>query len=280
MSATRRLVRSLAIATGMMPKGQAGPDYLERQVQRSWSKECRQLQWFGLTDGMAILDAGCGPGHFTQRLADWLPTAKITAVDAKDAMLQHARGRLGNRATIVQARAEATGLPSGSFDFVLARLVFQHVRDPLPVAHEARRLLKPGGKLVITDVDDELFGIVEPSVPGLRRVLARYGEAQASRGGNRRVGRTLVRLLREAGFADPQIDSVAIHSDEAGLATCFPQLDPTPLRSLVAGGHLSQLEYTALRAAHRRFESAAEPFALVLLFMACGVKLDETPAPA
>jgi ubiquinone/menaquinone biosynthesis C-methylase UbiE len=153
-----------------------GPDYLQQQSCADWHKESRNLHWFGLRDGMSVLDLGCGPGHFTERLADSLPAAKITALDAEDRSLVDARRRLDGRAVIVQGRAEATGLPSNTFDFVLARLLFQHLREPLPVAEEALRLLKPGGKLVITDVDDELFGIVEPRVPGfgwLRDMVAR-----------------------------------------------------------------------------------------------------------
>jgi ubiquinone/menaquinone biosynthesis C-methylase UbiE len=276
----RRLARFLLAATGAAPSRLLGPDYLHQQVERSWAKESRNLEWFGLRDGMSILDLGCGPGHFTQRLANRLPAARITALDAREDMVRRARERLGRRASVVRANAEATGLPDESFDFVLARLLLQHARDPLLVAREAHRLLVPGGKFVITDVDDELFGIVEPRVPGLRRVLARYGRAQAARGGNRRIGRMLVRLLRASGFADREIESVAIHSDEAGIEACFPQLDPVPLRSLLAEGHLSQLEHSALRAARKRFDGEQDAFALVLTFMVCGTKRGTEAVPA
>jgi ubiquinone/menaquinone biosynthesis C-methylase UbiE len=272
MNTLRKIARSLLAATGARRMRLLTPDYLLRQVDRSWSKESRNLQWFGVSDSASILDLGCGPGHFTLRVANWLPHAKITALDEQQSMLERARECLGDRATFVNAPAHATGLPAESFDFVLARLLLQHVRDPRLVVKEARRLLGPGGKLIITDIDDELFGIVEPRVPGLRRVLARYGQAQAARGGNRRIGRTLVRLLRDAHFTDTELECVSIHSDDAGLDACFPQLDPAPLRSLMAGGHLSQLEYAALRRARQTLRDAAEPFALVLIFMACGTK--------
>ena len=278
--AVRRRVRWFLAAVGMMPQVPAGPDYLQRQVLRSWKKESRQLVWFGLRDGMSILDLGCGPGHFTGQLADWLPAARITALDAEPRLLDSARHRLGRvgdgRIAFVEARADATGLPAESFDFVIARFLFQHLADPARVAREAGRILKPGGRLVVIDVDDGLFGVVEPRVPGLRRLLASYGDAQAQRGGNRLVARMLPRLLRDTGYRQVELDGIAIHSDEAGLAECFPQLDPSPLQALVASGHLSAQQFTELRAAHQAFVASGEPAALILLFMACGVKPVET----
>jgi SAM-dependent methyltransferase len=240
----------------------------------SWRKEFRNLQWFGLRDRMAILDLGCGPGHFTELLAQSLPDATITALDSDARMLAQARERFRGSAkaiTTLHCRAEQTALPGNSFDFAVARLLFQHLSEPAAVVREAMRLLKPGGKLVITDDDDGLFGIVEPPIPQLNELLAKYGEAQARRGGNRRIGRWLPRLLLNNGFVDVEFESVVTHSHHAGLSRCFPQLDAAPLNWLVREGHLTPQERDALSAAHAEF-LAAEPFAIVLLFMACGAK--------
>ena len=179
-----------------------------------------------------------------------------------------------NPVSLVKAGAESTGLPAASFDFVIARLLFQHLADPVSVAREAHRILKPGGSLVVIDVDAGLFGVIEPRIVGLRRVLAAFGEKQAQRGGNRFIGRMLPHLLRDTGFNAVELESVAINSDESGLAECFPLLDPIPLQGLLASGHISEAEFVELRAAHKTF-TESDPFALFLLFMARGVK----PAP-
>src|SRR5437016_6623900 len=142
---------------------------------------------------MSVLDLGGAPGYFSECIASLLPNVRLTALDSNPEMTDVARQRIGNRVTFVTAGGEATGLLDNAFDFVISRFLFQHLADPMVVAREVLRLLKPGGKFVIIDIDDDLFGVVEPHVPGLRRLLARYGDAQSARGGNRRVSRSLLR---------------------------------------------------------------------------------------
>jgi ubiquinone/menaquinone biosynthesis C-methylase UbiE len=264
----RHAVHSLLTSLGIVP---VPPDYLRQQVVRTWEKELRNLKWFGLADGMSIADIGCGPAHFDELLVATFPNARLTVVDSAAATLEAARARLGARATFVEARADETTLASDSFDFVIARLLFQHLSDPSAVTSECLRILKPGGRLVIIDIDDRLFGVVQPRLAGVTKVFARYRDAQRRRGGNRHVGATLVRVLRDTGFHTTQLEAVAIHSDEAGIGACFPQFDEMPLRSLVSAGQLSEADYTTLRAAHREF-LRRDPYALILLFMACGTK--------
>jgi len=252
------------------------PDYLEQQVERSWQKEWRTLLDLGLRDGADIVDIGCGPGHFTRKLADQLPSARIVALDADSASIAHAGTTFSNGGrdclSFALGRAEHTGLPAESADFVLARLVFQHLRNPADAVREAYRVLRQGGKLIVTDIDDGLFGMTQPELPELARVLDAYGRAQSERGGNRRIARSLVPLLREGQFCDVRLDTITMTSDDPGISNRLPQFDPAPLGFLVRSNLISRREYSEVRAAHDKFVRTPGSFAVVLSFMASGTK--------
>ncbi|AQQ53108.1 class I SAM-dependent methyltransferase [Planococcus lenghuensis] len=103
-------------------------DRLQAQSRLTWKKEFRNLLWFGLTNGMDLLEVGCGPGFGVQQLAERLPDSKVTALDVDGKLLAHARqllDRHGQTATrLIQASVYDTGLPDESFDFVIARNAF------------------------------------------------------------------------------------------------------------------------------------------------------------
>src|SRR5438874_8284644 len=112
---------------------------LEAQTLVSWKKEARLLEWLGLKDGMSILEFGSGPGFVTQQLLSLVPHGRITAVDVDPEMQRQARARLpeieNGRLVSIQASATNTGLPDNSFDFAIARLLFQHLQDPRSEEH-------------------------------------------------------------------------------------------------------------------------------------------------
>jgi hypothetical protein len=134
------------------------------------------------------------------------------------------------------------------------------------------RTLKPGGKLVIIDSDDAIWGLSEPAIPELSAVLQVYGQAQAMQGGNRLVGRFLVRLLQQAGCINPDLEVLVSHSDLIGLDALLPHLDPDRLMPLVSCGALPADALDAYRASHRTFTGADSPQLIMLLLMACGQK--------
>jgi ubiquinone/menaquinone biosynthesis C-methylase UbiE len=242
----------------------------------SWGKEARLLTWFGLQDGMSVLELGSGPGFVTEQLLALLPNSPITALEVAPVMIEKARQYLGpgfdDRLRFVEASIIDTGLPDDSFDFATARMLFQHLSDPVGAAREVLRVLRPGGKLVITDIDDEVWGLVDPNVPEMPLILEKFKQAQAARGGNRWIGRQMWRILEAAGFVELDVDVAIAHSDALGLEPFMPQFDPRRLSFLVESGALSEQVMEQIRASREAFLAADRPYVMMLGWMACGQK--------
>ncbi len=93
-----------------------------------------------------ILDLGCGDGHFAQMIFDE-PLA--AGVDPWWGPLQKAR-RAGAYYLNVQALGDALPFASGAFASVISNSVLEHIDEVQPVLAEANRVLRPGGRLIIT----------------------------------------------------------------------------------------------------------------------------------
>jgi ubiquinone/menaquinone biosynthesis C-methylase UbiE len=256
---------------------------LESEIQRlhtqailSWRKEARTLAWFGLRDGMSVLELGSGPGFITEQLLTLVPTGSVTAVEVDPVLLQRAeqylRGKADGRLHLVEGSVLDMRLPDNSYDFAVARFLFQHLPDPLAAAQEVLRVLKPGGKLVIIDADDALAEIMDPAIPALQRIVAKWSRTQATQGGDRHVGRRLWRILKDAGFHHLDLEAVVVHSDDVGMQQFLPQIDPDRLVPAVQAGVISERELRMARALHARFLASPGSLLLILLLIGCGEK--------
>ncbi len=99
--------------------------------------------------GEDMVDLGCGTGSFAIGLATL--GCQVTAVDESLDMLTKARTKpwSGGTVTFMQANISQLSLPDCSFDGVLLQVTLEFVDNPAKVVHEAFRLLKQGGRLVI-----------------------------------------------------------------------------------------------------------------------------------
>ena len=98
--------------------------------------------------GRRILDAGCGSGPLFEALRD--RGANVTGFDKSTGMLELARRRLGDGADLhVADLGGALPYPDGAFDDVIASLVLHYLQDWTAPLAELRRVLKPGGRLIV-----------------------------------------------------------------------------------------------------------------------------------
>ncbi|GAA3005770.1 hypothetical protein GCM10017559_29410 [Streptosporangium longisporum] len=184
---------------------------LEAQAALSFDEELSLLRELGLTSSKGpLVEIGAGSGAITRRLRRALPDLSLTAVDIDPGLLAHAEGA---GAELVVADAADLPLETASAGYVLLRYVLQHLSDPAPALAEALRILRPGGRIMITEVDASCWGLADPSHPELAGVHAKIAATQQAAGGDRAIGRRLTRLLRGAGFTDVTIRPFATTND-------------------------------------------------------------------
>lgn len=156
----------------------------------------------------SILDVGAGTGALALDLA-WRAGGKafVTALDNDREALKIAQGiseRLGVRISALVGNAYALPLKDAGQDVTVARYLFQHLTEPSAVLSQMRRVTRPGGRIVIIDVDDDV-ALCDPAEQHMGNLRKALGVLQSERGGNRRIGRHLYRLMREAGLMAIQV---------------------------------------------------------------------------
>ena len=177
----------------------------------------------GLPEAGTLLELGAGEGRTSLLLAGLFPEARIVAVDADPEQLTlaeavAARAGLSEHCTFMAGQPERVPLERDTVDAAVARLLLQRLADPGAALAELRRVLRPGGTVVLLDIDDGGL-MVHPEPAGLSGLLSRLAQQRARRGGDRRVGRRLPDLLQQAGFEDVYARVVPLTPAEAPLDT-------------------------------------------------------------
>jgi SAM-dependent methyltransferase len=164
------------------------------------------LDRIGVGPGTRAVDVGCGPLGVLDVLAERVGrSGTVTGVDRAAPFLAMAARSLHERGLdhvrLVEADATATGLPSDTYDLVHERLLLNNVPRPGDVVAEMVRIVRPGGRVALQDMDWISWTCV-PAHPDWDRLT---GLAAAAWSGDVRIGRQLPALLRAAGLVDVDV---------------------------------------------------------------------------
>ncbi|HEY1831086.1 MAG TPA: methyltransferase domain-containing protein [Acidimicrobiales bacterium] len=158
-----------------------------------------------LSQGLSLLDVGCGPGTITADLAELVAPGAVIGIDAAAEVIEQAQSVVTERGltNLTFAVQDLFDLPyeDDTFDVVHLHQVLQHLSDPVGALVELRRVLKPGGILAARDGDYGAFAWAPPD-PRLDRWLEVYLAVTARNGHDARIGPKLLGLARQAGFVD------------------------------------------------------------------------------
>ncbi len=164
----------------------------------------RGLEAAGIGGGRRAADIGCGTGTMSRWLAQRMGEgAQVDAVDISEDQLAIARRTQpgAGAGTIAYGVASAydPGLPEARYDIVFVRLVLCHLKEPDRAVAAMARLLRPGGRLVIVDMDMYSFLAMPPS-DHYRQWLEGARVHQQNIGVDYAVGTRLPELLSGAGL--------------------------------------------------------------------------------
>ena len=114
-----------------------------------------------IESGKLAADIGAGTGFITEELVR--NGLKVIAVDQSKAMLEEMEKKFGQFDTVEYRIGEFNNLPiqNETVDYVFANMYLHHVDLPQVAIDEMVRVLKPGGKVVITDLDEHNFDFLK-----------------------------------------------------------------------------------------------------------------------
>jgi arsenite methyltransferase len=165
------------------------------------------LEALDLRPGERVLDVGCGPGYLAAEMAERVaPDGFVRGVDPSAPMLAIAAQRALPHMELSEGDALSLPADDSSFDAAVSTQVYEYVADIAAALAEARRVLRPGGRLLVLDTDWDSIVWRSSDDRRMERVLRAWEEHLA----HPRLPRALPELLAAAGFSLRQSSIVPV----------------------------------------------------------------------
>ena len=207
------------------------------------------LERAGVTAGLRCLDVGCGGGDVSFDLASLVGiTGHVVGVDLDATKIELARGD-AEQAEVANVEFRVANLAQGlgevEYDVVYARFLLTHLRDPAAAVALMSAALRPGGRIVLEDIDYR-GSLCYPESDVFRRNNEIYEETARRNGGDPHIGVRLASLLLDAGFERVQ-PSIAHPVGLEGEVKLLPPLTIENIKAMaVAHGVATAAEVDAV----------------------------------
>lgn len=119
-----------------------------------WRHDYRyQIEAIGRIRPDRLIDIGCGPGAFLSLVETRFPEIQLSGLDLSEGMIRKAEERLSDDAILTVGDAESMPLESEQFQAVTCNMSIHHYPHPQDALNEMYRILRPGGFILLNDLD-------------------------------------------------------------------------------------------------------------------------------
>jgi SAM-dependent methyltransferase len=141
-----------------------------------------------------VADIGAGSGYYLHRLQSVFPNKQYTGIDINSVFIKHARTNYGSAS--IDFQSSDLFSYEGEFDFIIVRLVFQHLSNPSRALERIVNLIKPGGSAFIIDALDQ-YRFYYPEPAEYIRFFNAFAQHQLSRGMDRDICAKIPALITQ-----------------------------------------------------------------------------------
>ena len=183
---------------------------LEQKVDpRTWVDTYLKPHLF---PGAQVLDVGCGPGTILGAATSAHRTTRGTGIDLGPIRIRQAREKNADNTRVQFVHGDVQQLQFGSatFDVVYSRMLMQYVNDKEKAVAEMVRVCKPGGTVLLQDLDGQLVWHY-PEDALMQQTVARVLSSLRDSGFDPFVGRKLFWLARNAGLDNIRVQGEVYH---------------------------------------------------------------------